>query len=260
VRRERRVPSLLLALATAVTLLCLSAYQVTGETAATKLLGRLFGSMIEIDRWLPAHHEDLQSLARERQRGVVVLEDLPIQVQLRGEDVLTMSQGDLKQLIRDQAGRSLYHHGMDAFASNGSLSLNQPVRWTVLLLDRDAHRFWRAALVASAAFSGLLAVLVALSTVGNPLRVLSVAVGIGAFLALLVSSVAWMLMMLGAEAASSLLDREIALIFRDAAGLAFRNTLAVLAVAIAFWLAARIAGGHRGYERDAWPSALDEAG
>jgi hypothetical protein len=263
VRRKRTAPLVLLALASAFTILSLSGYQATSETAAQRLLGRLFGAMIEIDRWLPAHVDDLRAAAEERRAGVVQVDALPVPVRIRGEDVVAADEDTLKDTILAEAGWMLHSRGLDAFeedGNRGSLALNDPVRWTVLLLSSDAHAVWRVMLLGGLGLTLLLALLVAVSVVGSRLKAVAGSIAAGALIAGLLSAMLWGGMHLGSTAARSLVDREIGLIFRDAAWLGIRNGAAVLVAALAFWLVGALAGRRESYASDVWPEAIDEVG
>src|SRR3990170_9002882 len=139
-------------LTTAVALFALAGYQVTGETAATRLLGRLGAALIEIDRWLPAHREDIDLLARDRPEGSVRLADLPIEVTLPASAVIDAEAAALRERIVAAMGEALYRDGRDAFVGedgDANLAVDEPVRWTASLLSRGAHGFWQAALALS---------------------------------------------------------------------------------------------------------------
>src|SRR6202008_3160436 len=60
------IASFFITLLTIVFLFSLTGFQVTSEPAATRLLGRIGASLIEIDRWFPAHQEELQLRAEDR--------------------------------------------------------------------------------------------------------------------------------------------------------------------------------------------------
>lgn len=255
-------PVLLLAAATALTILSLSAFQSTDATAGPRLLGRLFAAMVELDRWLPAHRDDIQTLARERERGLLVLEDLPMYVPLRGSDILAANDASLKRLIRNEAGRQLYNEGIGAFqaanGATGSLPITEPARWTIALYESDAHGFWAVAAAAAGLSAVFLALVVLVATIGNRARSIAVAAGIGAVIALVLGAAFWGLMTAVSQVVSGLVNREIALIMRDSAWIVVRNSFAVLLAAVAVYAAVAIAG-RRPYETDAWPGAIDEA-
>src|SRR5262245_66139749 len=121
---------------TVVVLFALTGYQVTGETAAPRLLGRLSAVMIELERWLPAHHHDLQVLANDKPQATLRIEELPIEVGLPAGLVMNADYGELEQLLVAGMADSLYRNGDGAFRTeSGSLSVTEPVRWTVTLLD-----------------------------------------------------------------------------------------------------------------------------
>ena len=255
------VRSLALAAAVWFTVIALAGYQVSGTTAASRLLGRLVGALVEIDRWLPAHREDIDLLVEQRFRGTVEVEGLPLDVSLAADQASGASDQTLERLILASAGRTLHGEGMSAFRDDigdgGSLGLNEPVRWTVALLGGAAHRFWTFALAAGllVTLGGVLAVVLA----GAEDRTRSAlrAAGAGAGLATGAFALAWVLAGAASSFPSDPVDREIALIARDGAWIGVRDGLAIAGAALAFLVLARL-GRRAGSVTDPWPGALDE--
>ena len=76
------IPFSLVTLFTIVFLFSLTGFQITSQTAATRLLGRIGASLIEVDRWLPMHQEELQLRADDRPTGAVPLSNVPIDAEI----------------------------------------------------------------------------------------------------------------------------------------------------------------------------------
>ena len=221
---------LLVALATALLLFSFSGYQLTSETAATRLLGRLASSLVELERWVPSHSDDIQLLARDRAGETVVVDDLPVDVVLPSEAVLAAGENDaaLAELLRDAMAQRLYLEGRDVLQDETGathLGISEPVRWTVSFLDSGTHGTWRLALIVS----GLLTALFAGSFFWarrSPLLPMAAGAGIAAAVALL----AWIVARAIGSSFESAVDQEIALILRDGAWLGLRNSLAAGAI------------------------------
>ena len=219
----KNLATLLTTLLTIAALFALTGWQITGETASTRLLGRLGASIIEIDRWLPAHEEDIKLVARDGEAGgVILVRDLPIEVTLPSALVIDAEQSTLRTLITQEMGRRLYEDGTGAFRDNegetASLGINEPVRWTVTLLGSGMHGFWLAAMALTLLLA-LAAAAAVMSTGPIPCtRLLSPP-----------SSARLARWLLGADApgrsstVSSAADREIVLILRDGAFMGVRN-------------------------------------
>jgi hypothetical protein len=225
--------SLAVALMTALLLFSFSGYQLTGETAGTRLLGRLASSLVELERWVPTHRDDMQLLARDRPGENVLIDDLPIDVLLPSEAVVAVGEDDtaLTLLLRESMGRRLYAEGHGALQDEEGgthLGVTEPVRWTISLLDSGTHATWRLALMASALLTAVFAASF-LVTRRSPLA--SMAAGAG--IAVVVAFLAWLAARVIGSSFDSALDREIALILRDGAWLGLRNSLAAAAILLA---------------------------
>lgn len=232
------------ALLTIAALLCLTGYQVTGETAGTRLLSRLAAALAELDRWLPAHHEDLALLARDRPQSHVPLHDFPIAVSLPASEVAGADLSQLRSRILDRLGEVLYRQGMGAFRDDAghspSLDIVEPVRWSVTLLQQDANRVWLAALPVATLLL-VAAVAVVLSNGASPLPALAAGAGAAA----LVFAAGWGAAQLVGSVLASPVDREIMLIARDGAWIGLRNSLAVLLATGSFMLLRATLAGQR---------------
>jgi hypothetical protein len=223
---------LLTALATTATLFALTGYQITSEQAATRLLGRLAAALVEIDRWLPAHQEDLKLLARDRPQGSIPAADLPIAISLPAGEVAEADEAQLRALIVRVAGDALYADGTEALrdieGNPASLGIDEPVRWTTGLLSKGMHSLWQIVL--------LICVLVLLLLAGavfvNDRRPF-LPIAAGGFIGAAGSFAAWIGAVLIAPAFEGAIDREIMLIARDGAWVGLRNSLAVAIAAIA---------------------------
>lgn len=223
--------SLLVAAATAAALFALAGYQVTGETAAVRLLGRLAAALVEVDRWLPAHREDIDLLARGEPDRTVVLNDLPVPVALPAADVIDADETALRDRIVGSMGEALYRDGSGAFraeAGGARLSVAEPTRWTATLLSRGAHAFWLAALVLTL-LTALALAAVFLQGGRSPLLPLTA----GAVFAAACSLAVWLLAQAAEPSLAAPVDREVALILRDGAWLGLRNAAAVAAAGLA---------------------------
>ncbi len=123
------------------------------------MLGRLASSLVELDRWAPAHRDDIQLLARDRPDESVLVDDLPVAVLLPSDAVLAAGENDraLSDLLRDAMGRRLYAEGRGVLQDDEGgthLSVTDPVRWAVSMLSADTHGTWRLALIVSGLVDG----------------------------------------------------------------------------------------------------------
>lgn len=225
--------SLLVAAMMALLLFSFAGYQVTGETAGPRLLGRLAASLVELDRWAPAHRDDLQLVARDRPDESVLIDDLPVDVLLPSVDLLAVGENDraLSHVLRDAMGRRLYAEGRGVLQDDEGathLGVTDPVRWAVSMLSADMHGFWRLALIAT----GLVNVLFTASFViskRSPLGPMAAGAGI----AVVVSFFGWLVAGVIGSMFESAVDKEIAEILRDGAWLSLRDSLAAGAVLLA---------------------------
>ncbi|HLG10293.1 MAG TPA: hypothetical protein VI876_00930 [Dehalococcoidia bacterium] len=222
---------LLAAMMAAVTLFAFAGYQVTGEEAASKLLGRLAASLVELDRWVPSHRDDIQLVAKDRPQEPVLIDDLPVDVLIPSTAALNAGNDELADLLREAMGRRLYQDGRGALQDDEGgthLPVTEPVRWTVWLLGSGAHGFWRIATIATGlATLGLLAsVVISRRSPMMPLLAGGVGAVAGSFFVWLVAGSSGSLF-------DGAVDREIMLIVRDGAWLGLRNSLAVAVIALA---------------------------
>jgi hypothetical protein len=243
------VPTVLAFFLTLGTLFALTGYQITSETAGTRLLGRLGGALIEIDRWLPAHGDDLQLLASDRRQGRLHPADIPIDVTLTASDLGDSSDEALRHTLLNAMGRVLYTEGAggfrDAQGQEGSLAIDEPVHWTATSLSEGAHHFWEAALPLTLLL--LVASLAGVLLSGrSPLPILLTST----LLAALGSFGTWLLAEALSDVLSAPTDREIMLIVRDGAWIALRDSLAVSAVLATLLLLNSMLTRHR---EEPWP-------
>jgi hypothetical protein len=178
--------------------------------------------MVELDRWLPNHVDDLKLQARDKDDGIVEVRDLPITVQLPAAAVVNADEPTLRTMIVNEMGRQLYDNGTSAFRENdgstASLGVTEPVRWAVTLLNSSMHRVWLAVM----ALTLLLALAAAASvmTTGHPPVN---AIAIGAILGGILCVAFWGLTQFIEGSAGSAADREIVLILRDGGIMGLRN-------------------------------------
>jgi hypothetical protein len=250
--------SLLTVLTTFVALFALTGYQVTTETAAVRLLSRLSAAIIEVDRWLPGHMEDIDLLARDRPDSVVRVSDVPIGVTLPAAPLIGANEATVRVLLLDAMGRALYSRGNDAFLDNeGGQSrpgITEPVYWTVFFLENDRHSFWKATLPLTLLI--LLGVCAATLHAG---RSLLVYVATGASAAAFASLATVLLAEAGSNAFGSPIDKEIALIIHDGAWIGLRDSLAVAAVAGGLLLMIRLLNPQTERWREAPPPEAPSA-
>jgi hypothetical protein len=143
---------LITAILTAIVLLCLAGYQVTSETAGVRLLGRVGAALIELDRWLPAHRDDIELLSRDRPDAPLTLPDLPVEVLIPSSAVFEAPDEDLQATIQRAMGEKLYRDGSGAVQDEqgeSHLGFAEPVRWTINLLGEDMHGTWQSVLILS---------------------------------------------------------------------------------------------------------------
>jgi hypothetical protein len=217
----------------AAALLALAGYQVTSEASGERLLGRLGASLIELDRWLPAHRDDLQFQARDRPGEVIVIGEMPLKwVVVPSDGVGDASDDELRDLLTKGMGNALYKNSGAALSPEGEdvtrLSLIEPARWTVELLSERVNAFWLATLALC------LILLLALSAAlllgrTSPLSAVVLGAGIAAGCSLAV----WVLAFGAGFTFTSAIDKEIMLIVRDGASLGIRNAIGVGIIAVA---------------------------
>jgi hypothetical protein len=247
-----------IALAVFAFLFVLNGYQATSEAAANRFLGRLFAALVELDRWLPAHREDLQALAtRAGPQNAVSVPDLPAALSVPAGALLG-DDSAARRAIQDAAGAVLYEQGTGAFHS-GDISPAEPARWTIEFLERGTHRAWSVALLVAAAFAGGLALLALLrgrSAAFQPV-LLSALAGGAAYLLLSVAFYGGA--SLAHDAAGGPIGREVAHIVRDGAWIGGRAGLAV-AGAAGLLAGAWALLGRLSSPAEEWVDALDDTG
>jgi hypothetical protein len=242
--------NILVAFLTIAVLASLTGYQVTSETSGVRMLGRLGAALIELDRWLPAHRDDIELLARDRPNQPLILTDLPIEVAIPAAAALEAPGPVLQATIQEAMGHRLYDEGYEAIQDEQGethLGVTEPLRWAVAALDSGAHSFWRIAAIISALV--LLAVCIGHFWMReSPLPGLAVGAAVSALLAL----AAWLIVMLLGSSVTSALDEEIARVARDAIWIGVRNSLAATAIGVGGLYAFNTLVGPR--HRDEWES------
>jgi hypothetical protein len=222
---------LITAILTAVVLFCLAGYQVTTETAGVRFEGRIGAALIELDRWLPAHRDDIELLSRDRPEAPLVLPDLPIEVLIPSSAVLEAPDETLQATIQRAMGEKLYAEGSGAVQDEegkSHLGFAEPVRWSINLLGDDMHSTWRSVLILTVVL--LLAVCAGmLWTRQSPLP----SIAIGGVVAAVLSLGVWLLAQVMNTVLDGSVDKEIALVLRDGAWIGLRNGLSVAIIGAA---------------------------
>ena len=249
--------NILVAVLTIVTLVCLTGYQVTSETSSVRLLGRLGAATIELDRWLPAHRDDIELLARDRPSQPLVLTDLPIDVTIPAPAALEASTPVLKATIRDAMGRALYEGGYGAIRDDqgtNHLGLTEPLRWAIDGLDSSAHSFWLIGFV----ITGLALAVICLAhlwTRQSPMP----GVAVGSAIAALLALVAWLAVSLIGATATGTIDVEIARVAKDGVWIGLRNGLAATGIGLGgLYVYSSFISPHRDDDWDNWDDFGDE--
>lgn len=222
--------TLAVAFLTVVVMFTLAGSQATGETAGERFLGRIGGALIEVDRWVPAHRESIDALARERPDSPLPLPDFPMEVLLPAEAAIGATDGSLRDAVMQGMGATLYREGSSAIQDEegeSNLSMTDPVRWSVNMLNQNAHSFWQ--------FSFVISALVLLAVCGGLIWMRQwpfVALAIGGGVAAGLSLAAWIFVQVMGASVGSAVDREIALVLRDGAWIGLRNGLAMLVIGL----------------------------
>jgi hypothetical protein len=249
----------LVIVATLALLTGLTGYQATTETAGERMLGRLFGALIEVDRWLPAHREDLEAAAAAGgDRGLVALPDFPIAVSVPAE-AITAGDDRLRAEVLAASGTVLSEDGRDAFrqpdGSGGELSIDEPVRWAIDLLGSGGHGLWTVIFIVTAVLAGLIYLAAAASTAHQGLRPLFANVAEGALI--FVAGTLVLRVLASLVGGDSAVNEELSLIARDVAWIGTRAGVALALIAGAL-LALSSLLGVRDRNLDPWPDAVDE--
>ena len=225
-------------LLTIVFLFSLTGFQITSEQAATRLLGRLGASLIEIDRWLPAHQEELQLRAEDRPNGAVPLAGVPVAAEIPSSRVLGAPPEVLRDRVIEAMGLALYNNGTDALRDEKGpveLSIEEPVRWAIDALQRDMNSIWLPPM----AFSGIVLAGLCLDFMRMGRSPLS-SILVGAFTATFFAAAAWILATLGAGIMESGVDKEVMQVAKDGAFMGLRNSVTMGAAATALMLVLKV--------------------
>jgi hypothetical protein len=219
----------LLATSVFVTLIALTGAQSTGATAGPRLLGRLAAAMFELDRWTPSHQEDIAASMREGSRGLIEIDGLPVGVSVPPSAVVDGGSG-LAQAIASAAGEDLYANGRLAFVdgqgAKGDISLTQPSRWAIGLVEQEDHANWRAFLLIAAAVSLAAFAVVSLTSIsgfGGAVRMVAIACALSTVAFML----AWALTQLASHASSSPPDQEVARMLGDCIRIGLQDAVIV---------------------------------
>ena len=241
---------ILIAVLTFVTLVALTGYQVTSETSAVRLLGRLGAAMVELDRWLPAHREDIDLLARDRADQPIVLAGLPVEVAIPSQVVLEEPEPVLQSTIAEAMGRRMYEEGYTAVRDDQGethLGLTEPLRWSIDALDSSAHGFWRIALLVT---GGALAIILLLHVWTRQSPMPGVVAGSG--IAALAGLLAWFGSMLLGGGLDGAIDEEVGRVATDGLWIGVRNGVAACAIGLGGLYAYNSLVGERPPEEEYW--------
>jgi hypothetical protein len=168
----------------------------------------------------------------------VPLSNVPIQAEVPSSQVLGVGPDLLRQRVIEAMGLALYTHGTDALRNERGvvdLSVEEPVRWTVLLLERDIHDYWLPPL----AFSGILLVGLCLDFLRVGKSPLS-SILVGACMASFFAAAAWGFATVAGNTLESGVDKEVMHIARDGAFMGLRNSVTLGAAATALMLVVKI--------------------
>jgi hypothetical protein len=253
------IASFFVTLLTIVFLFSLTGYQVTGHEAATRLLGRLGAALIEVDRWLPAHQEELQVRAEDRPTGMVPLAGVPVAAEIPSPKVLGAPPHVLRDRVVEAMGEALYANGTDALrssdgSSSADLSVEEPVRWATTLLEKDMHTYWLPPL----AFSGIIIAGLCLDFLRMGRSPLS-SILAGAMMATFFAAAAWILATLADSVLESGVDREVMLMAKDGAFMGLRNSVTAGAAATALMLVLRVTESAPARERRYYEEREEES-
>ena len=223
-------------------------FQISSERAAKDSLRSATAALTEIDALLAGHYDELQVQAEASAPGETVqLEDFPIAIGLKKEDVLGVPQDELRAIILNRASDRLYADGTsslrDSAANKGSLGMFSVAGFTDRMLGQltaDKHTLFAvlAAVLLMMATALLVATAAACDGWGR-LTAAGVIVTLAGVSTVVIALLAKAYTDSQAGDASEYLRGELFGILNDHATLALRNGVAfaiagVLIVAIAF--------------------------
>ena len=153
-------------LALSATLISLQLFQLTSEGASKRTLRRSVAALTEIDPLLDRNFAALQQQAQNAKPGQTVeLQDFPVDVPLKPDDVNGASRDQVRDLLLDRSADALYarRHRSAPQAARGSGSIG---RFTISGLTHDGLGFLRSrnhdllgiTTIVLASISGVLAV------------------------------------------------------------------------------------------------------
>lgn len=188
-----------LAVMLTLTLLALSAVQLSEDGAGQRLLRRSVAVSTNLDAILPDLQAALRERARDSDEETVRLPDFPIPVELPRDEALSLEGPELRERILREAGALIYDDGMSAWAaadpeaerSIESISIAGAINRGLGLISERNHDRLVIATVVLGVFSALLAALLVVSvrswgklialsavTLGSALPPLATAVGV----------------------------------------------------------------------------------
>ena len=142
-----------------------TAFQVTSEGAAHRILRRGVAITTDIDARMPQLVTDLQVAAKSAEGDLVRLPNFPLPVDVERDEARTLAGEDLRARILDQSAERLYDDGMSVWAEEDS-EANQDIERvsTAGGLHRAfglATRKWNTVFLVAAALFAFLSVVLA---------------------------------------------------------------------------------------------------
>jgi hypothetical protein len=142
-----------------------TAFQVTSEGSADRILRRGVAISADIDARLPQLLTDLQVAAKSGEDELVRLPNFPLTIEIERSEVGNLAAEDLRARILDQSAERLYDDGMSAWAEGDSESSQDIERVsTAGGLHRAfglATRKWNTVFLATAVLFGFLSAVLA---------------------------------------------------------------------------------------------------
>jgi hypothetical protein len=238
---------ILLMLSLLALLVALGLAQLTAEGPAKRTLQRSVASLTEIDTLLDEGYDELRQEAEEDDEASLGLKDFPVQVSLSAEEVLDLSQSELRGLLLDRSADRLYDEGMSAFREEGTdlgeegmgFFSTQGAVWNSLGFLRDnVHDGLRVAVASLAGVCLVLTAALALLARGFG-RLASVGAAVcAAAVPFLAGAVAVRFALrLASEGNDEYLVRELLRIGEEIAWIPIRDSIAFTAMGVAFLLA-----------------------
>ena len=93
-----------------------TAFQVTSEDSAHRILRRGVAITTDLDVMLPSLETDLHATAENSDSDLVRVPNFPVPIDVPREEALTISGSDLRTRILDESAERLYEDGMSSWA------------------------------------------------------------------------------------------------------------------------------------------------